>query len=321
MTLIDLTLIKDLKNDRIKSLNNSSNYLIKSDFNYYNKSLFKSELSELLIKYRVDFRSDFRSGDLFCDFQFANKGILLVDYFEYCEINKNKDYLKSLKDGFNLININLVVIYIDDWFEKFDVLDSRIRNLLGLNIKIGARECDLRILDDNKLVYDFMDKYHIQGGINSGIKLGLFHKGELVSIMTFGKLRRNLGSVSKDGHWELLRFCTKSGITVVGSANRFFNFFIKNYKPLYILSYADRCWTDTNSNVYSKMGMTFVSKTSPSYTYIIGHKRFNRFKYRKDKLVECGYDDGKWTERSICLSNTIFKIWDCGCLKFEWKSN
>ena len=70
-------------------------------------------------------------------------------------------------------------------------------------------------------------------------------------------------------------------------------------------------------NVYKEIGMDLVSKTPPSYSYLVGDKKWDRYRYRKDKLVEFGYQVDKWTERSICSSNLVFKIFDAGCLKYE----
>jgi hypothetical protein len=63
--------------------------------------------------------------------------------------------------------------------------------------------------------------------------------------------------------------------------------------------------------------MKYSHESKPSYFYIIGNKRKGRFAYRKDQLLLCGYSK-ELTEHNICLSNNIFRIYDCGSFKYEW---
>jgi hypothetical protein len=49
-----------------------------------------------------------------------------------------------------------------------------------------------------------------------------------------------------------------------------------------------------------------------------GNVRFNRFNFRKDKLVKEGYDRNK-TEWQIMEERGYFRIWDLGNLKWEYK--
>ena len=64
---------------------------------------------------------------------------------------------------------------------------------------------------------------------------------------------------------------------------------------------------------------TLSHKSKPSYFYVVNDKRENRFKYRKDVLVKEGYDSSK-TEHQIMLERGIYRIYDCGCLVYEYKN-
>jgi len=55
----------------------------------------------------------------------------------------------------------------------------------------------------------FLDSNHIQGKLGSKIKLGLYYEDRLVSIMTFGGLRKSLGSNKKEGILNYLDFAMK----------------------------------------------------------------------------------------------------------------
>lgn len=136
--------------------------------------------------------------------------------------------------------------------------------------------------------------------------------------MTFGNLRKNLGQKAKEGNFELLRFCNKLNTTVIGGASKLFKYFIKNYNPYYVISYADRRWS--SGNLYYKLGFEFVHNTQPNYFYTKGNSRLNRFGFRKSELVKQGFDPLK-TEHEIMKERGYNRIYDCGAMKFEWKKD
>jgi len=217
--------------------------------------------------------------------------------------------------------IHLIHIYEDDWLFKTDIVKSRILNLLGkTERKIYARQCKIKYVS-SKDSKEFLIENHIQGNVNSKIRLGLYYKEELVSLMTFGNLRKNLGSTSKENSYELLRFCNKINSNVIGGANKLYNYFLSNTNPLQILSYADRSWTSmTKESLYDKLGFKLVGETIPNYYYVKHNCRENRFNYRKDVLVKEGYDLNK-TEREIMFDRGYNRIYDSGSLKYIWRND
>ena len=179
--------------------------------------------------------------------------------------------------------------------------------------KIFARKTEIKEINDNKIIRDFLNKNHIQGFIGSKIKLGLFYNDELVSLMTFGELRKSLGQSDKKGSYELLRFCNKLNTSVVGGASKLFKYFINNFEFNEITSYADR--SISNGNLYVSLGFNFEKYTSPNYYYIIDGVRKHRFGFRKDKLVKEGFDLTK-TEIQIMSERKINRIYNSGNIKF-----
>jgi len=216
--------------------------------------------------------------------------------------------------------IHLIHIYEDDWVHKQEIVKSRILNLLGkTERKIYARKCIIKELD-SKIAKQFLNENHLQGSINSRIKLGLYYKDELVSVMTFGSLRKSLGTKSKEGSYELLRFCNKLNTNVIGGAGKLYKYFLRVYSPKYITSYADRSWTPSNKdNLYLNLGMKFIGKTDINYYYVNlkEQKKEYRFKYRKDILVKQGYNPNK-TEHEIMLERKIYRIYNSGNLKYKY---
>ena len=230
------------------------------------------------------------------------------------QFSKNKNYhiektLQAKKEGIKLIHI-----FEDEWVYKKEIVESRLLNLVGKTPnKIYARKCEIREIS-YKESYNFLETNHIQGNVVSKYHIGLFYNNELVSLMTFGGLRRNLGSTSEEGKYELLRFCNKLNTNVVGGASKLLSYFEKIYKPKEIISYADRRWS--NGNLYEQLSFNFINSSSPNYFYVYGSKRENRFKYRKSELVKMGFDKNK-TEKQIMEEQGFHRIYDCGTLKFS----
>jgi hypothetical protein len=232
------------------------------------------------------------------------------------ELYKSNNYHLEKTEMCEKQEIHLIHIYEDDWTYKQEIVKSRILNLLGVNNKIYARKCEIKEISDNKIIRDFLEKNHLQGFINSRIKIGLFYNDELVSLMTFGSQRRPMNQKSYKEVYEMLRFCNKLNTSVIGGADKLFKYFIKNYQPKEVISYADRSWSQ--GELYKNLNFLFVDKTLPNYYYVIGDKRFYRFNFRKDKLISEGFDPTK-SEHEIMLERKIYRIYDSGSLKFSWK--
>jgi len=246
-----------------------------------------------------------------------NIGIEFNGVYWHNELNKSNKYHMEKTEMAEKQGIRLVQIYQDDWIFKQEIVKSRILNLLNKTPnKIYARKCDVKEVSDNKLVRNFLETNHIQGFVGSRIKIGLFYSGELVSLMTFGSLRKAMGQKGEEGSYEMLRFCNKLNTNVIGGASRLFMFFVKNFEPKEVTSYADRSWSQ--GNLYKNLGFKLVSKTDPNYYYVIDGMRKHRFGFRKDELIKQGFDPNK-TEHEIMLERKIYRIYDSGNLKFIWK--
>lgn len=229
--------------------------------------------------------------------------------------DKNYHYIKS--KHFENNGIRIFNIWEDDWNNKNDIVKSQIQNSINTsNHKIWARKCSISIISDTKLIRKFLNENHIQGYTISSIKLGLFYEDELVSIMTFDMMegRKRM----KDGEFNLNRFCSKINTSVIGGASRLLNFFIMTQKPHRIISYADMDWS--KGNVYSKLGFTLIDRIDPDYKYLVSGKRVNKQQFTKSKLRKKSIDT-TGSETSITKEMGIYKIYNCGKLKFQLLPN
>jgi hypothetical protein len=318
-------MIKDLSLHRVEATKPEEwikNYLKPTDFSSIDSDNLYTEFSNFIIdncEHNIvyDYNLNGCISDFFIpDLKIAFKFLKLKDF---CELKVNKKHQLQTYLEYENNNIHIIQIFEDLWRDKKSNIQSRILNLFGKSEKIWARKCEVVVLSskDSKFITQFINNNHLQGSIGSYIKLALKYNNEIVSIMTFGKLRKNLGQIGGEGMYEMLRFCSKSGYVVVGGASKLFNFFVSNYDPVSITSYADMMWSNS-SNIYKKIGLEFKHRSDPSYFYIIGTQRKNRFGYRKNVLLECGYDGKYWGEHDICFSNGVYRIYDIGTEKFVW---
>lgn len=236
--------------------------------------------------------------------------------FWHNENNKPNDYHLNKTIICNNKGVRLIHIFEDEWINKKNIWKSMITNILGFTKnKIYGRTCTIDTVDSNTAV-KFLNDNHIQGWCPSNIKLGLYYKGELVSLMTFGKSRHFIGSGKYE--WELLRFCNKLDTTVIGGASKLFSYFIRNYKPTSIVSYSDRRWSE--GDMYNKLGFTFSHYSKPNYFYVIDNVRKNRFNFRKKILVEKYNCPLEMSERDFCKEKKWYRIYDCGTSVHVWKN-
>ena len=239
-----------------------------------------------------------------------------LDLEKHNELHKDKKYhLQQLNNCIDA-HIRLVDIFEDEWINKKDIICSMIKNLVGMtDNKVYARKCSIEEVP-TKAARAFFDRNHVQGYVNSSVNLGLFHNGILVSLMTFGKPRLNMGRKKREeGIWELVRFANRTDTSVVGGASKLFKYFIKNYQPKIITSYSDKRWSE--GKMYRILGFEYSHSSEPNYYYVIDKHRENRFKYRKDRLIAAGFDGTK-TEHQIMLDRNIYRIYDCGCKVWQF---
>lgn len=233
----------------------------------------------------------------------------------HCDLFKNKRYHLNKTIECNDQGIHLIHIWMSDWTQKQDIVKSILLNKMNVNkIKIYARNTKVKILPNN-ILQVFLNKNHIQGQCISRIRLGLYDKNDtLIQIMAFSSLRKATGLISKDNHYELIRFCSEQNVSVIGGASKLLSYFIKKYKPLEIISFANRDWS--NGNLYKTLGFDFVKYTEPGYFYCKGKRKYHRYKFQKHKLVAEGYDSNK-TEYEIMTDRGFYRIWNTGNLLFK----
>lgn len=239
---------------------------------------------------------------------------------------ETNDYHCQKWKGCKNNGVQLLSIWEDWIILKPNIVESLILNKLGLSKNhIGARQCSVLEVPFQESK-DFLNNNHIQGSAPSAVRLGLYHDGELVSLMTFGHPRVGIGkNKATESDWELVRFCNKLYTQVNGAASKLFNYFVQNYRPQRILSYASH---DISDGGLYKNTLNFkeISETNSTYWYIDKqtYQRFHRYSFRKSELVKMGADPNLTEEMIMTTTEPFcskyFKIYDSGQTTFLWES-
>lgn len=299
----------------------------------------QGELRDFLIECGIEFIEGSRSiiSPLEIDFYLPKQklGLELNGNYFHSEIGGGKD------SNYHLVKsqlchekgIKLLHIFEDEWMFKRNIVTSRISNTIGAtNKKIYARKCVIREVS-HKEKMDFLDRNHMQGNDVCSFSCGLFFKEnqldelQLVSVMTFSKPRLALGVRNKkqndSNSMELSRFCSSSGINVIGAFERLLKFFKdKNPNVDSVYSYADCRWSGLKpeTTVYSKCGFFYIHTSRPNYFYFLKSNylnRVHRFNYNKRKLLKEFKGNPDKTEWELAKEAGLDRIWDCGSMKFE----
>ena len=162
---------------------NCNNYIKENELIDYIKEI--SNLESL--KYRDSkFEIDVYIPELKIGFEFNG-------LYWHSELFKDEDYHLNKTIYFNDMGIDIIHIWEDDWKFKQDIIKSIIKSKLNIyENKIYARKCLFREVS-SKECKEFLNDNHIQGFCVSSNRYGLYYNNELVSLITLGKRRLNLG--------------------------------------------------------------------------------------------------------------------------------
>jgi hypothetical protein len=267
--------------------------------------LFQDEVISFLQKEKIAFsEKDFVGFKSKFPFVFLTDHQILLHCISLLHPNiKNisPDYFSKLCDAATVQNIRIINLWEDVWYHKKELVQSRILALCGISKRVHARQTSiLRI--DKKEAEQFLNENHLQQNTNAYYKYGLYKQDELVAVATFSKSRVMTDSSALYRSYELVRFASLCGITVNGGLSKLLHFFIEQYHPAHLMTYADRDWSRGNS--YKKMGFDFLENTSPQEFFIHPDEMIRLYPQR---LVE--------TENEL-LQKGYLKIYNAGNSKF-----
>lgn len=231
--------------------------------------------------------------------------------------NKDRKYHLGKTELANIKGYGLIHIFSDEWLNKREIVMHKLIRLLNMSdsIKIGGRNCVISEIP-KEMKDEFLNNFHIQGKDSSTVKLGAFFNTILVGVMTF--------KIQEDGSYDLTRFATNYNYSVYGLGSKLLKFFINNYDPTKIISFADRRWTiNAEDNLYTKLGFTLIDVLKPDYRYFDPKDklqiRHHKFGFRKDILIKKHPNllNNSMTESEMVKILGYDRIWDCGLFKYQ----
>ena len=197
--------------------------------------------------------------------------------------------------------IHLITIFDVDWDNNKERIKRYLHNIFTKKYKLYARKCTVKEIEKNMAV-QFCNKYHLQGSsISASIFVGLYYNDKLLSVMSFGRCRRNKADKY---NYELVRYCVKDGYTVVGGANKLLKYFENKYKPKELISYSDNDYF--TGGIYERLGFEYDGQCSlPYYWYYHGKvfKRQQCMPMKLKKLYPNLYEKASGSKENYIMSS------------------
>jgi len=207
------------------------------------------------VQKKLDIEFDLRSLSETACLLSANEAPVSIIYYQYSSDRRIHIHTDSR------------CIHVDEdlWISRPDLLLNRIAALTGKAQRIYARDTVAARID-KRVAMVFQQTHHLQVALPGKYRYGLFHKGDLVAIAVFSGGRKMNDRPDDYRSFELLRFCHKQGVQVVGGFSKLIDAFQQEFHPGDIMTYADKDWSDGDS--YRKIGFTIVGETEPQRFWV-----------------------------------------------------
>lgn len=249
---------------------------------------------------------------------------------EYCGLywhhdqppaNKDKKYHYDKMKQCEANGIRLITIFENEWTNRQEQVKSFLKSVMGIHSKkVFARKCEIREVE-KKIARQFLNSYHIQGATTFKIALGLYFEDELLGLTTGNEHHRQ-------GHSDIFvlnRLVFKDEVQIPGGASKLLKSLINyakdnNYKKL--ISWSDNRYSQ--GNVYKQVGFDLIEELNPDYSYVnmkkntLESKQSNKKKLLLKKGALGTMDN---TEYELAKTLELYRIWDCGKLRWEIKFN
>lgn len=243
-------------------------------------------------------------------FPYERVGVEVNGVYYHSVVHKPKYYHQEKTDLSTEKGLQLLHI----WYDRntdFDLVLSVVKNKLGRESnRIYARKT--RVGEVEPETYrNFLSHNHLQGAIDSGVRLGLFSDGELVSVMGFKK--------HNDG-WHLSRFANKRHTSVVGGFSKLLKYFINNCNPEVLVTYSDMAYSD--GGVYEKNGFELISiSKSLRLYYTDGNYLVDRWQFQRKNILKRNPDMELGPEREMALQEGFYPLYGCKTVRWELRRN
>ena len=252
--------------------------------------LFKSFLDQYNINYTQHFRILNNNKTYIADFKLNNNLLIECDglYWHSEIVDLDNKYHVYKKEAYSNQGYDSLFFREDELRNKFEIVKSIVLNKLNKCERIFGRKCEIINLD-HKTSDSFFENNHLMGK-GRGDTYALTFYNKIVSALRLKRAKNNI--------YEISRFCSLSGYSVVGAFSKLLKKSIKDKNPDEIFTFIDRRYG--KGEYLNSLGFQYVH-TYPSFRWTDGFQTFHRLKFPGNS----GYE------------KDLFKIYDCGQAKYS----
>ena len=143
----------------------------------------------------------------------------------------------------------LVHLWEDQWRFQRPIVSSRLLAMNGRSRRIFARKTIVRRIDAATLE-SFLREHHLWGPTQARFRYGLFLPGEddddddeqPVAVASFSPRRHVMRGGERYRSHELIRYCSRRGVSVVGGISKLLSAFVAEMTPDDVVTVVDRDW-------------------------------------------------------------------------------
>jgi len=207
---------------------------------------FPAQISHFFTQHQIQLQAWPVQNELFLD---ETSGILIWLFDPQNKTHVNS--LESIRNQAQLEGLRLIVLPIDFWVNKQELVQDRLLSLWKKSKRILAKNCVLDRVDKDT-ADAFLERNHFFGTCAAKHRLGLYSKnGHLQAIATFGKPRLMTYDEQYYSH-EWLRYASSSNTTIIGGMGKLLQAFLLETKAVHVMTYADMNWGSGKS--FEKLG-------------------------------------------------------------------
>lgn len=204
--------------------------------------------------------------------------------------------------------IRLIHVWEHDWRDNKTIVKAQIASALNARSmkKVYARKTRTTPITYAE-AKSFLDTYHIQGACSGTQYLGLTYNDTLVAVMVLTYSR-------KTGEMRLDRYATS--VSVPGGHSKLIKYVERTFKYNTLVTFADL--QHSYGDLYHRTGWILDKEMAPDYKYLYKNKVHHKFGFRLKRFKndpELTYDPSL-TEPQLASLNNIYRVWDCGKLRF-----
>lgn len=233
---------------------------------------------------------------------------LVVEYdglYFHSSVHKGKHDHEAKTELFKAEGLTVLHVFEDEWRDKRSLVQSMIRHRLGLTERrIYARQCQIVKLSAAERRH-FFEENHIDGDVSASAAWGLTFEEKLIAALS---VRIPFHAKYKNDALEVARSATLKDHLCVGGVAKLTKqaeLYTRSLGKTALMTYVDLRHGTGES--YIKAGFEFSSKTVPRFWWTDFNNRYNRFKFRADKVRGL-------TEEQVAVENNVHKIWGCSNL-------